>query len=252
MLLRTKLGICIRSGLIGMGVGTIPGVGEDVAAWLSYDTAKKLSKHPEEFGTGCYDGVLAAEAANNACVGGALIPLLFLAIPGSAPTAVLLGALQLHGIRPGPMLTFEFPNFIPYMGAVLLLAALVMRVFGLPICKIAPMLLKIPTHILMPIVAVLSIIGSYALNIKAFDLVIMYIFGLLGYLLAKQDFPAAPVILGLILGPLLDENLRRALQTSGGSLSPFFTRPVCIVILLLNFIQLTDEEVAAVIDSFKQ
>lgn len=232
-LLRTKLGCCLRSGVIGVGIGCIPGVGEDVAAWMSYDTAKKASKHPEEFGKGSYEGVLAAETANNACVGGALIPLLCLAIPGSAPTAVLLGAMQLHGIRPGPMLTFEFPNFIPYMSAILLLAALIMRIFGYPACKIAPQLLKIPSYILMPVIAVLSVIGSYALNIRMFDLITMYVFGLIGYFLSKQDYPAAPVILGLILGPMVDENLRRTLQTSGGSFAPFYTRPLSIIILIL-------------------
>jgi putative tricarboxylic transport membrane protein len=232
-LLRTRLGLCLKSGVIGVGVGTIPGVGEDVAAWLSYDSARKGSKNPQEFGKGCYDGVIAAETANNACIGGALIPLLCLAIPGSAPTAVLLGAMRLHGIRPGPMLTFEFPNFVAYMSAILFLAALVMRLFGLPACKLAPMLLRIPVHILMPIVGVLSVVGAYALNIRTFDLVIMYVFGMLGYVFSKQGFPAAPIILGLILGPITDENIRRTLQTSAGSVLPFFTRPVCIAILAL-------------------
>ena len=232
-LLKTRLGLCLKSGAIGVGIGAIPGVGEDVAAWMSYDAAKNSSKHPEEFGKGCYDGVVAAETANNACIGGALIPLLCLAIPGSAPTAVLLGAFRLHGIRPGPMLTYEFPNFIPYMSAMLLLAAFVMRIFGLPACKLAPKLLKLPVHILMPIVSVLSIIGSYALNIRFFDLIVMYAFGLIGYFMTKRDFPVAPIILGIILGPMIDENFRRTLQTSGGSIAPFVTRPLSIVILVL-------------------
>ncbi len=232
-LIRKHLFGILRAGAIGTGIGCIPGVGEDVAAWMAYDTAKKSSKHPEEFGRGAYDGVLAAETANNSCVGGALIPLLCLAIPGSAPTAVLLGALRLHGIRPGPMLTFEFPNFIAYMSAVLLLCSLMMRIFGYLACKVAPKVLKIPAYILMPIVAVLSIIGSYALNIRTFDLVVMFVFGILGYFLNRQDYPAAPIILGLILGPMLDENFRRTLQTSGGSMTPFFTRPIALIIFIL-------------------
>lgn len=232
-LLKKHLFGILRAGAIGTGIGCIPGVGEDVAAWMAYDTAKKASKTPEKFGRGAYEGVLAAETANNACVGGALIPLLCLAIPGSAPTAVLLGALRLHGIRPGPMLTFEFPNFIAYMSAVLLLCSLIMRIFGYLACKVAPKVLKIPPYILMPIVAVLSIIGSYALNIRSFDLVVMFVFGILGYFFMKQDYPAAPIILGLILGPMLDENFRRSLQTSGGSMAPFVTRPIALVILVL-------------------
>jgi putative tricarboxylic transport membrane protein len=223
----------IRSGLIGTGVGSIPGVGEDVAAWMSYDTAKKMSKHPEEFGKGSYEGVIAAETANNAAIGGALIPLLSLAIPGSPPAAVLLGAFWLHGIRPGPMLSFEFPTFIFYMGAILLLAAFVMRVFALIVCRIAPRILRVKTYVLMPIVAVLSIIGSYALNINRFDLYVMLVFGAIGYLMDRMNYPAAPVVLGVILGPLADQNIRRTLLTSNGSLAPFFTRPVSLIIVLM-------------------
>ncbi len=221
----------LRSGIIGTFIGAIPGVGEDVAAWLSYDQAKKSSKHPEEFGKGAYEGVIAAETANNSAIGGAMIPLLSLAIPGSAPAAVLLGALWLHGIRPGPMLSFEFPTFIFKMGALLLLAAFVMRIFALMICHIAPNILKVKSYILMPIVAVLSIMGSYALNVSIFDLYVMFLFGLVGYAFDRLKFPAAPIVLGVILGPLADTNLRRALQGADGSFAPFVTRPISLIIL---------------------
>ncbi|WHH61493.1 tripartite tricarboxylate transporter permease [Petroclostridium sp. X23] len=237
----------LRSGLIGTGVGAIPGVGEDVAAWLSYDTARRTSKKSEEFGKGSYEGVIAAETANNAAIGGALIPLLSLAIPGSAPTAVLLGALWLHGIRPGPMLTFEFPNFIAEMSALLLLAALTMRIYGWIACQFAPKVVKVPTFILMPIVGVLSIIGSYALNINTFDLYVMFVFGIIGFLFEKMNYPAAPVVLGIILGPLADTNIRRTLQASGGSLAPFFTRPIALIVVcmivyaILSQLKVTDK-----------
>ncbi len=223
----------LRSGAIGTFIGAIPGVGEDVAAWLSYDQAKKASKTPEKFGTGSYDGVIAAETANNAAIGGALIPLLSLAIPGSAPAAVLLGALWLHGIRPGPMLSFEFPTFIFKMGGILLLAAFVMRIFALAICHVAPNILKVKPYILMPIVAVLSIIGSYALNINIFDLYVMFLFGLLGYAFDRLKYPAAPIVLGVILGPLADTNIRRALQGADGSFAPFVTRPIALIVLAM-------------------
>ena len=232
-MLKEKLFLILRSGLIGTGIGAIPGVGEDVAAWLSYDTAKKTSKHPEEFGKGSYEGVIAAETANNAAIGGSLIPLLSLAVPGSAPSAVLLGALWLHGIRPGPMLTFEYPTFIPYMSALVLLAAFTMRIWALPICKIAPKVLKVPPYILMPIVGVLSIIGSYALNINIFDLYVMFFFGILGYILEKLEYPAAPVVLGIILGPIADQNFRRTLMASNGNFAAFVTRPICIILIIL-------------------
>jgi putative tricarboxylic transport membrane protein len=198
-----NLGLILRSGLIGVGVGAIPGVGEDVAAWLAYDVAKKSSKEPEKFGKGSYEGVLAPETANNAAIGGAIIPLLSLAIPGSAPTAVLLGALMLHGVRPGPMLSIENPTFLAHMSAVLLLAAIFMRVCAIPACRFAPKILKTPTHILMPIVGVLSCIGAYALTINVFDLYVMFFFGLIGYACEKMQYPTAPIVLGIILGPLI-------------------------------------------------
>lgn len=234
-MVRTNLGNIVRSGLLGTAIGAIPGVGEDVAAWLSYDTARRSSKEPEKFGKGSFEGIIASECANNAAIGGALIPLLSLAIPGSPPSAVLLGALQLHGIRPGPMLTFDQPEFIPYMAALLLLASFMMRFSGWAICQVAPNLLRIPFFILMPIVGVLSIIGAYALNVNMFDLTIMFAFGIIGYVFTKLQIPAAPIVLGLILGNMADSNFRRALQASQGSFIPFVTRPLSIAVLLLIF-----------------
>lgn len=234
-MVRTNLGNIVRSGLLGTAIGAIPGVGEDVAAWLSYDTARRSSKEPEKFGKGSFEGIIASECANNAAIGGALIPLLSLAIPGSPPSAVLLGALQLHGIRPGPMLTFDQPEFIPYMAALLLLASFMMRFSGWAICQVAPKLLRIPFFILMPIVGVLSIIGAYALNVNMFDLTIMFAFGIIGYVFTKLQIPAAPIVLGLILGNMADSNFRRALQASQGSFIPFVTRPLSIAVLLLIF-----------------
>lgn len=224
----------VRSGLIGTFIGAIPGVGEDVAAWLSYDTAKKASRHPETFGKGNIEGVLAAECANNAAIGGAMIPLLTLAVPGSAGTAVLLGAFRLHGVNPGPMLSFNNPSFVYYVVAVLMLCAVCMRVCAWAACQVAPKILKTPVHILMPIVCVLCIIGSYALNINIFDVKIMLFFGLLGYLFDKVHIPPAPIVLGLILGSLADEYGRRMLKASSGTLTPLFTRPICIVLLALT------------------
>lgn len=234
-MVRNNFAGIVRSGIIGTAIGAIPGVGEDVAAWLSYDTAKRSSKHPEEFGKGSFEGIIASETANNAAIGGALIPMLSLAIPGSPPSAVLLGALQLHGIRPGPMLTFDQPEFIPYMAALLLLASFMMRFSGWGICQIAPKILRVPFFILMPVVGVLSIIGAYALNVNMFDLTIMFVFGIIGYIFMKLKIPAAPIVLGLILGNMADANFRRALQASQGSFGPFVTRPLSIIVLLLIF-----------------
>ena len=234
-LLRQHLGLILKSGVIGSFIGTIPGVGEDVAAWLSYDTAKKSSKHPEEFGNGSYEGVIAAETANNACLGGAMIPLLSLGVPGSGPCAVLLGALTLHGIRTGPMLESSNPGFILKISAIIILAALFMRFGGLLVSKIAPKLLSVPTFILMPIVGVLCVVGSYAIYVTKFDIYSMFFMGILGLFFDRMKYPAAPAVLGVILGSLLDSNLRRALMASNGSLINFYTRPIAIILLLLIF-----------------
>ena len=164
-----------------------------------------------------------------------MIPLLSLAIPSSPPSAVLLGALQLHGIRPGPMLTFEQPEFIAYMAALLLLASFMMRFTGWAICQVAPKLLRVKFFILMPVVGVLSIIGAYALNVNMFDLTIMFAFGIIGYFFTKLQIPAAPIVLGLILGKMADANFRRALQASQGSFLPFVTRPLSVIVLILIF-----------------
>lgn len=237
-LIKEHLGLILRSGIIGSFIGTIPGVGEDVAAWLSYDTAKKSSKHPEEFGNGSYEGVIAAETANNACIGGAMIPLLSLGVPGSGPCAVLLGALTLHGIRTGPMLEISNPGFILKMCAIIILAAFFMRFGGLLFSKIAPKLLSVPTFILMPIVGVLCVIGSYAIYVTKVDIYVMFFMGLLGYAFEKQKYPAAPTVLGVILGSLLDSNFRRSLMASNGSLVNFVTRPIALIILCFIAISL--------------
>ncbi len=232
-MLREYIGLVLRSGFIGTFIGVIPGVGEDIAAWLSYDCAKRMSKKPEQFGKGAYAGVVAAETANNACIGGAMIPLLSLAVPGSAPTAVLLGALMLHGIRPGPMLQFDAPHFVFEMCAMLLLAAFCMRIFGWMFCQVAPKLINVPVFILMPIVAALSVIGSFAVNVNLFDVYIMLAVGVLGYFMAKNNYPAAPAVLGLILGPMCDTNLRRFLVDTSGSFVGFFTGPISAVLVAL-------------------
>ena len=184
----------LRSGLLGVGIGTIPGVGEDIAAWMSYDRAKRASKKSEKFGKGSYEGLIAAETANNACIGGAIIPLLTLAVPGSPPAAVLLGALYLHGIRPGPMLNFEFPRFIYEMSAIIILASVALLICGLLISRAMVTALKVKPAILMPIVGALCVIGSYAINVQLFDLRAMAIFGLVGYFLVEMGYSPAPLI----------------------------------------------------------
>jgi len=222
-----------RSALIGVGIGAVPGIGEDIAAWVSYGTARKTSKHPERFGTGCEEGIIAAEVANNACIGGAMIPLLSMGIPGSPPAAMLLGALMLHGVAPGPMLEIESPGFTIGISAILLLASFAMWILGMLMAKQVVKLLKIPPALFMPVVAVLCLIGSYALGLKVFNLYLMIPMGILTYYLTNMGYPIPPLVIGVILGTMADANLRRGLMVSQGSLAPFFTRPVALVLLLI-------------------
>ena len=223
----------IRSALIGVGIGSVPGIGEDIAAWVSYGAAKSISKHPERFGKGEYTAVLSTETANNACVGGAMIPLLNLGIPGSPPAAMLLGALMLHGVTPGPMITFEHPNFIIEVAAILLLASMAMWVVGMLLAKQVVKVLRIPPPLFMPIIGILCIIGSYSLGLNVFNLYLMLPVGIISYFLTEMGYPIAPLVIGVILGPMADENLRRALMVSQGSFLPVFTRPVSLILFLI-------------------
>jgi len=223
----------VRSALIGVGIGAVPGIGEDIAAWVSYGAAKNTSRHPERFGKGEITGVLSSEVANNACVGGAMIPLLNLGIPGSPPAAMLLGALMLHGVTPGPMISFEHPNFIIEVAAILLLASLAMWVVGMLMAKQVVKVLRIPTQIFMPIIGVLCMIGSYALGINIYNLYLMLPVGIVSYFLIEMGYPIAPLVIGVILGPMADENLRRALMVSQGSFLPVITRPVSLILFLI-------------------
>ncbi|MGD9821936.1 MAG: tripartite tricarboxylate transporter permease [Aminobacteriaceae bacterium] len=224
----------LRSGIIGVLVGAIPGVGEDTASWISYDTAKRFSDRPDEFGKGSHEGLIAAETANNACIGGAVIPVLTLAVPGSAPAAVLLAAMWLHGIRPGPLLPIEQPFFIGTVTAIFLLSTIAMVVLGLSLVRPLVKVLQVPRMILMPVVFTLCCVGSFAVSGRLFDVYLMFLFGILGYFMRRNDFPAAPMVLGFILGPMADDNFRRAMIITGGDISPFFTRPISIILWLLT------------------
>ncbi|MBD3306293.1 transporter [candidate division KSB3 bacterium] len=223
----------LRSALIGVGIGSVPGIGEDIAGWVSYGTAKNSSKHPETYGTGEVDGVIASETANNSCIGGALIPLLTLGIPGSPPAAMLLGALMIHGVTPGPMIEFENPGFILQMTAILLLASCAMWISGMLLSKQVVKILRVPPPLFMPIIGILCVIGSYSLGNNLFNLYLMVPIGILAYFMTEMGYPIAPMVIGVILGPMADENLRRALMVSQGSFMPVFQRPVALILFLI-------------------
>jgi putative tricarboxylic transport membrane protein len=220
----------IRSGLIGTFMGIVPGVGEDVGAWSSYAAAKRASKEKELFGKGSLEGLMAAETGNNAAVPGAIIPVLTLQVPGSAPAAVLLAAMLIHGVKPGPMIMIESPGFVYDIVAMVLLATIAIFIYGLTLTKLLVKVLRVPTTIIVPMILVLCTIGTYALASRLFDIWVMVGFGVLGFVLRKYGYPMAPLVLGIVLGDLLEKNFRRGLVLSDGDLTPFFTRPISAVL----------------------
>ena len=219
----------VRSGTIGTFIGIVPGVGEDVAAWTSYAAAKRASKTPEEFGKGSIDGLMAAETGDNACVPGAVIPVLTLAIPGSAPAAVLLAAMLIHGVRPGPMIMVEAPQFVYDVVAMMMFATIGILIYGLTLTRLLIKVLQVPTSVIVPIVFVLCAVGTFALAGRMFDVWVMLAFGVGGFLLRRMGYPMAPLCLGIVLGDLLEKNLRRGLVLSDGDPTPFLTRPISAV-----------------------
>jgi putative tricarboxylic transport membrane protein len=223
----------IRSGVIGVWVGILPGVGEDMAAWSSYAAAKRLSKEPEKYGKGSVEGLLAAETGDNASVPGGIIPALALAIPGSAPCAVLLAAMIIHGVQPGPMLMVENPQYVYDVVAMVLFSTLGILFFGLFFIRPMLRIVQIPRSIMMPIIFVLCTIGSFALASRLFDVWTMLGFGTLIFVMRRFGYPAAPFVLGLVLGDILDKSLRRGLVLSDGDPLPFVTRPISAILALL-------------------
>lgn len=223
----------IRSGVIGTGIGIIPGVGEDVAAWSSYAAAKRFSREKEKFGKGSVEGLMAAETGDNACVPGSVIPVLTLAVPGSAPAAVLLAAMLIHGVQPGPLIMINSPQFVFDVVAMMLIASFGILLYGLTLTRLLVMVLRVPQTLVMPVIFVLCVVGSFALASRMFDVWVMLAFGIIGFLLRRLDYPMAPLVLGIVLGDLLDKSLRRGLVLSDGELTPFFTRPISVVLFLL-------------------
>jgi putative tricarboxylic transport membrane protein len=223
----------IRSGLIGTGIGIVPGVGEDVAAWSSYAAARRASKEKEKFGKGSIEGLMAAETGDNACVPGAVIPVLTLAVPGSAPAAVLLAAMLIHGVQPGPLIMVNNPQFVYDVVTMMLFASIGILIYGLTLTNLLVKILQVPQTLVMPVVFVLCAVGSFAIASRFFDIYVMLAFGIIGFFLRQLNYPMAPLVLGIVLGDLLDKNLRRGLTLSDGDLSPFFTRPISFVMFCL-------------------
>lgn len=223
----------LRSGAIGVFVGMLPGVGEDMASWTSYAVAKRFSAERERFGQGSVEGLIAAETGDNAAIPGAIIPALALAVPGSAPAAVLMAAMIIHGVQPGPMLMVNQPRFAYDVVAITLLATLAILFFGLFLVRPLLWVLRVPRAIIMPVVFMLCVLGSYAIASRVFDIWVMLGVGVVCFVLRRQGYPAAPFVLGLVLGDIVDKSLRRGLVISDGDLTPFFTRPIAGVLAVI-------------------
>lgn len=227
-----KPGTLIGSSAIGSIIGAIPGAGGSIANIVAYDQAKKWSKTPEKFGTGCEEGVIASEAGNNSTVGGDLIPTVALGIPGSAVTAVLLSALMVHGITPGPLLIVNEPSVVGGIFSAFLIASFWMLITQFIGIRYFVKVTQVPVHVLVPVVLVLCVVGTFVLNNRLTDLYILLVMGIIGYLFTKYDFSLAPAIIGVILGPIAEVNLRRAVMADP-DWTLFLTRPISLIFLIL-------------------
>lgn len=228
----------IRSSVIGVLIGILPGIGGSLASMMSYDAAKRSSKTPEEFGKGINAGVVASESANNAAIGGALIPLLTLGIPGDTVTALLLGAFTMQGVMPGPLLFQSNPTLIYFIFAALIVGNFFMLGTEFLAIRYFVKLLRIPKHILLPTIIFLCIVGAYGLNYRVFDIVTIFIFGVLGFYMKQWEFSIQPFIIGYIIGPMAELNFRRALMFSDNSFIPFFTSPISLFFILASVLSI--------------
>jgi len=227
-----------RGSVIGTLIGILPGAGGTIAAFVAYGESKRASKHPEKYGTGILEGVASPESANNAVTGGAMIPMLTLGIPGDAVTAVLLGALIIQGLEPGPSLFKDHLDVVYPVFAGMILSNIVMTIMGLLVIKPVSVLAMVKKEYLMSIVMIFSIIGAYADGGSLFSVLIAILFGILGYFMEKYNFPVAPVVLALILGPMIENSMRQALIMSQGSWTVFFNGPIRLVIWGLTAVML--------------
>ncbi|WP_425073547.1 tripartite tricarboxylate transporter permease [Sagittula sp. S175] len=234
---KKHLPLSLQTSSIGVIIGALPGTGGDIAALMAYDHAKRVTKNPERpFGQGAMEGLVAPETANNAAVGGAFIPMMTLGIPGDAVTAIMIGALFIHGLNPGPMLMIEQPHMFWFIVGCLVMANCFMLLFGLTGIKLFTKIVEMPRSVLIPLIMLLSIVGAFAVNNSIADVYWMLGFGVFGYFMRHYGYPLGPVILGVILSRLLDDNWRRAIISEREDLGRFFegivTSPLSLVLMI--------------------
>ncbi|HVE48424.1 MAG TPA: tripartite tricarboxylate transporter permease [Casimicrobiaceae bacterium] len=226
----------LRGTAIGFLIGVLPGAGATIASFIAYAVEKKVSKHPEKFGTGVIEGVAAPESANNAAATGAMVPMFALGIPGSGTTAIMLGALIMFGLHPGPQLFAKNPDLVWGVIASMYVGNVVLLALNLPLASFFAKLLRVRYALLYPVILALCIAGVYSQSNSADDLWVMSGFGIVGYLMKKFDFPIAPLVLGLVLEPMLETSLRQSMTLSHGSLAIFVTRPISATLLVLTLL----------------
>jgi putative tricarboxylic transport membrane protein len=228
-----------RGSLLGFFIGILPGAGATLASFMSYLVEKKISKNKANFGKGAIEGVAAPESANNAAAGGALIPLLTMGIPGSGTTAVLMGALVMYNVNPGPMLFKDHPNVAWGLIASMFVGNLMLLILNLPLVKVFAKIISTPPKYLIPMIIAISVFGVYAVQVTTFDLILLMFCGVAGYFLTKNDYPIAPLVLGLVLWPMIENNFRRALTISNSDYSVFFKEPLSASFLIIAFLWIT-------------
>jgi putative tricarboxylic transport membrane protein len=221
----------VRGSVLGFVLGILPGAGAIIASFVAYATEKRVSRHPERFGSGAIEGVAGPEAANNAAAGGAFIPLLTLGIPANAVMAILLGALMIHGVQPGPLLMTQAPDVFWGIITSMYIGNAMLLVLNLPLIPMWARLLRVPYAVLFPFILLFCLIGAYSVGNNVGDGIVMWSFGLVGYLLKKFDYEGAPLILAMVIGPMLEEALRQSLILSAGSFVIFVARPITAVFL---------------------
>jgi TctA family transporter len=229
----------LRGSTLGTLIGALPGAGADIAAWMSYAMSKKFSREPEKFGTGHVEGIVEAGAANNSALAGAWIPALVFGIPGDSITAIVIGVLYIKGLNPGPTIFMNNAPAIYAIFLVFILANLLMLPLGIAAIRAAKQMLRAPREVLLPVIVLFCIVGSFAINNSIFGVVLMLAFGLVGYVMEENGFPIAPAILGMVLGAMLEENFISSMIKADGRLLAFFERPIAGSLGVLTLVVLS-------------
>ncbi|MGN0734745.1 MAG: tripartite tricarboxylate transporter permease [Anaerovoracaceae bacterium] len=237
-MLKGTLKTHIMGGLIGTFIGILPGIGQTTASLMSYSTCMQTSDHPEKFGTGITEGVVASEVANNSCCGGALIPMMTLGIPGDLVTSILLGGLIVHGLQPGPLLFTSSADIVGIIFAAYLLANIIMYIMEMGLMKVFIKLLKVPMNLLFPIILLMCVVGTITVNNRIFDSWVLLVVGIIGYYLVNNGFPLAPIVLGYILGSIIESNMRTALISNQANFLSLFSKPISVGLLIFAVIML--------------